>query len=386
MQNFIFHNPTKIIFGSDTISMIGAESARTGSRALLLTGTGSIRRSGVFNGIVKSLEEHGVAWFEYGGIVSNPLLSSVREAIALARRHECDMVIAAGGGSVLDSAKAIAAGLVVEHDVWDFYTKKAHIRSAIPVLAILTLAATGSEMNGSSVLTNDVTTEKFSFSSIHTYPKVSILDPTSTYTVDPAYSAYGAADAAMHLLEPYFNNSNPNSPLQDGLIESLVRTVRLSIDGILSDPRNYEARAQAMWSATYALNGMTSAGMGQTMFPVHMIGHSLSALYNTPHGASLSIVFPGWLRYKLEEKHERIAQFGRNLFGVREDSMKAAELSILRLCEWYRSIGSPSSLAEGGIPEGELSKIAEHATALARLWSMHEYTAATIEHILQLCS
>jgi alcohol dehydrogenase YqhD (iron-dependent ADH family) len=387
MQNFVFHNPTKIIFGKGTVASIGAEASLHGRKALLLTGGGSVKRSGVFDAIVESLSGHGIEWREFGGIVSNPLISSVRRAIDVIRAHGLDMVIAAGGGSVLDSAKAIAAGAVVDHDPWDFYIRKAQIQRALPVLSVLTLAATGSEMNGSSVMTNDETREKFSFGSLHTYPKVSILDPTTTYSVNPEYSAYGAADAAMHLLEPYFNNSNPVSPLQDGLVESLMRTINGAIEAILRDPDDYNGRAQIMWCSTYALNGMTSAGMGRTVFPVHMIGHSLSALFDTPHGASLSIVFPGWLRYRLDRQPERIAQLGRTVFGVREsDTAKAAVATIDALCAWYVKIGTPFTLSGVGIPESEIPRIAENATGLAQLWNSDEYDAPTIAGILKLCA
>lgn len=386
MQNFTFSNPTKIIFGRDTLKHIGREAQRYGKRALVVSGGGSARASGVLQTVTEALERSGVAWVECSGIVSNPVLSKVREGIATARKNEIEMIVAVGGGSVLDSAKAIAAGVPAAHDVWDFFTRAAKANSALPLLAVLTLAATGSEMNGGAVITNEETNEKFNFSSLHTYPKVSILDPTTTFTVSPAYSAYGAVDAVTHLLEPYFNNENRNSELQDGMVESLIRAIRKAITAILARPDDYDARATMMWAATLALNGITSAGMGATDFPVHMIEHSLSALYNIPHGAGLSIVLPGWLRYAMDTKIGKIGRLGRRVFDMRNPyETVVAEETIQALADWFRSIGSPVSLTEGGIPEAEIPRIAQNASALARIWEMDTYTPEEIETVLRHC-
>ncbi len=386
MQNFTYYNPTRILFGRDMIGRLGAEAAQFGKRALVVTGTGSVRASGVLDKALASLEAAGIACTHVSGVISNPVLSKVREGINAAKASGADMIIAIGGGSVLDSSKAIAAGACVEHDVWDFFTRAQKIESALPLLTVLTLAATGSEMNGGAVVTNEQTLEKFNASSTHTYPRVSILDPETTYTVSPAYSAYGAVDAVAHLLEPYFNNANPNDLIQREITEGLIRAIRTAITDVMRDPRHYEGRATLMWGSTLALNGLTQAGQGPSPFPVHMIEHSLSALYDVPHGAGLSIVFPGWLRHMLAEKQERIARVGRMVFGVTENrDDAAAAAAITALSEWYRSIGSPISLTEWKIPASDIPRIAENASRLARLWNMTRYTEDEIASVLKQC-
>jgi alcohol dehydrogenase YqhD (iron-dependent ADH family) len=386
MQNFVYNNPTRILFGRDMIARLGTEAAPHGTRALLVTGTGSVRASGVYDRARAALESAGITCTDLSGVVSNPLLSKVREGVDLARNAGADMVVAVGGGSVLDSSKAIAAGARADHDVWDFFTRARRIESALPVFAVLTLAATGSEANGSAVVTNDDTREKFSAASIHTYPKVSILDPETTYTVSPAYSAYGAVDAVAHLLEPYFNNANENDAIQREITEGVIRSIRQAITHVLADPRHYDGRATLMWGSTLALNGLTQAGMGATGFPVHMIEHSLSALYDVPHGAGLSIVYPGWLRHVLDEKSARIARLGRTVFGVEEASDRDAALATIdALTAWYREIGSPVCLADWNIPASDIPAIASNAERLAQLWNLKRYTADEIAAVLAKC-
>lgn len=386
MQNFVYNNPTRILFGRDMISRLGSEAAPYGSRALLVTGTGSVRASGVYDRARTALESAGITCTDLSGVVSNPLLSKVREGVDLARSSGADMIVAVGGGSVLDSSKAIAAGAPADHDVWDFFTRAQRIDKALPVFAVLTLAATGSEANGGAVVTNDETREKFSAASIHTYPKVSILDPETTYTVSPAYSAYGAVDAVAHLLEPYFNNANDNDAIQREITEAVIRSIRHAISQVLADPRHYDGRATLMWGSTLALNGLTQAGMGATGFPVHMIEHSLSALYDVPHGAGLSIVYPGWLRHVLDEKSARIARLGRTVFGVEEASDRAAALAAIdALTAWYREIGAPVRLGDWNIPAADIPAIAENAARLAQLWNLRRYTATEIASVLEKC-
>jgi alcohol dehydrogenase YqhD (iron-dependent ADH family) len=387
MKNFTFHNPTKIVFGRDMVDRTGQEARAFGSRALVLSGMGSARRSGVYDRVLRSLRAEGIDCLEIDGVQPNPLLSKVRSTIAAVKDFRAELIVAIGGGSVLDSAKAVAAGAMVDHDAWDFYIRRANVTAALPIVAVLTLAATGSEMNGGSVITNDETREKFNMGSIHTYPKVSILDPAVTFTVNAAQSAYGAVDAAVHMLEPYFNGANDDAPLQDGLVESLLRTIRVSIPVILQKPDDYRARAAMMWCATYALNGMTSAGMGPAHFPVHMIGHSLSALYDTPHAASLAVVLPGWLRSVLDAKQRKIAQLGRAVFGVCEaDDAAAARAAIDAIAAWCASIGVPTTLREAAIPARDVPRIAANARRLADLWGMDDYDEQFIAGVLERCA
>ncbi|GAB4338631.1 MAG: iron-containing alcohol dehydrogenase [Desulfobulbaceae bacterium] len=384
MQNFVFHNPTKIIFGRDTIPSIGPETREWGKTCLLVYGTGSIRRNGIYDQVTRSLTGAGLTIHEHGGVRSNPLLSHVREGIAKARENGVDVVVAVGGGSVLDSAKAICAGAVVDHDVWKFFSGKKSVRDALPLTTVLTLAASGSEMNSGMVITRDDTREKFGFGSRFLYPKTSILDPEATFTVPPDYTAYGAVDAVAHVLEYYMTGEDPATPVQDRIMEGLIENAMDSCRRCLREPRNYDARADLMWTATLALNGLTGAGLGRVGFPMHMIEHSLSALYDVPHGAGLSVVIPGWLRWRAQKHPERITRLGGRLFGI-APSTEAAAATIERLEQWFTEVGSPTRLSGLDIPAEDIPAIADNALGLARFWRLDEYDHRTIEEILHLC-
>jgi alcohol dehydrogenase YqhD (iron-dependent ADH family) len=386
MKNFVFHNPTKILFGTGTIPSIGEETAAFGKTALLVFGQASIRENTIYDQVTQALGKAGVTIIEHGGVQSNPVLSHVRAGITAARQNGVDVIVAAGGGSVIDSAKAIAAGAMVEHDVWKFFTGKKSIRSALPLTCVLTLAASGSEMNSGMVVTNEDTKQKFGFANKHLFPRVSILDPTATFSVSPAYTAYGAVDAIAHVLEYYFTSQEPYTPVQDRFMEGLVLSCMDSCNRVLQNLEDYDARADLMWAATLALNGLTGAGLGKVGFPMHMIEHSLSALYNVPHGAGLSAVIPGWMTYQANETPVKFAQFGERIFGITSGSIekKAAE-AITDLRSWFETVQSPASLSDLGIPIEDIPIIADNAVALAKVWGMRDYTAEKIAAVLKLC-
>jgi alcohol dehydrogenase YqhD (iron-dependent ADH family) len=386
MQNFIFENPTKIIFGQGQISRAGKEVARFGRKVLLVYGLESIKKNGIYDQVMSSLRDAGLNIVEFPGAKSNPVLSHTLKGITLARDEQVEVVLAIGGGSVIDTAKTIAAGFRADHDVWDFFTYKKPIQSALPVLTVLTLAASASEMNAAAVMTREDGLQKFSIRSPHIQPRVSILDPTALFTLSPAYSAYSAVDAIAHMLEPYFNNTEPDSLLQDRLVEGLMRTIMESTEIILKEPTNYPARANMMWATTWAFNGLTSAGMGMISLPVHMIEHSLSAIYDIAHGAGLSIVLPGWMQYTLDRNVSKIARLAREIFQISEtDGRLAAIAGIERLKVWFDAIGSPTTLKGAGIPEEDIDKIADNAAVLARVWQLKDYTREVIAEILQKC-
>ena len=386
MQNFIFENPTKIIFGQGQIGRVGKEVARFGRTVLLVYGLGSIKKNGIYDQATASLREAGLNIVEFPGVKSNPMLSHTLKGIALAREKQAEVVLAVGGGSVIDTAKTIAAGVRADHDVWDFFTFKKSIQSALPVLTVLTLAASASEMNAAAVMTREEGLQKFSIRSPHIQPRVSILDPTALFTLPATYSAYSAVDAIAHMLEPYFNNTEPDSPFQDRLVEGLMRTIMESTEVILKEPANYPARADMMWATTWAFNGLTSAGMGMISLPVHMIEHSLSAIYDIAHGAGLSIVLPGWMRYTLDRNAGKLARLAREIFLISEtDERLAAVAGIKRLQAWFAAIGSPTSLGHAGIPEADIDKIAENAAVLAQFWQLKDYSKEVITEILQQC-
>lgn len=386
MQNFVFENPTKIVFGKDQIGKIGGEVKKFGRKVLMVYGQGSIKRNGVYDQVVASIREAGVELVEFPGVRSNPVLSYALEGIAVAKREKVDVVLAVGGGSVMDTAKTIAAGAQTDDDVWDYFVYAKAVRSALPILTVVTISASASEMNQAAVITREDSAQKYSFRSPFVQPKTSILDPTVLFTLSPAYSAYSAVDTIAHMLEPYFVNTEPNSPLQDRLVEGLVKTVMESTDAILKDPEDYDARANMMWAAILGFNGLTTAGMGRTGLPVHMMEHSLSAMYDIAHGAGLSILLPGWMGYAVEKAPAKFARLAREVFGIEaKDDLKAAMAGIARLKEWFASIGAPVSLGAGQIPAGDIGKIAKNASALAELWGLKDYTEEVIASILTTC-
>jgi alcohol dehydrogenase YqhD (iron-dependent ADH family) len=386
MHNFVWYNPTKILFGKGTIPAIGPETAIWGKRCLLVYGGGSIKQNGIFHTVVTALKDAGVEAIEHGGVRPNPLLSHVQAGIVKAKEHRAEVIVAVGGGSVLDSAKAICAGAVVEHDVWKFFLGKKSIKKALPLTTVLTLAASASEMNSGMVITRDDTREKFGFGNQQLYPKVSILDPEATFTVPPDYTAYGAVDAIAHVLEFYMTKEDPATPVQDRIMEVLIINAMDSCDRCLADPRDYHARADLMWSATLALNGLTGAGVGRAGFPMHMIEHSLSALFDVAHGAGLSVVIPGWLRWRARTDTSRLEQLGSRVFGINGlGGGAAATETITRLEEWFARVNSPIRLSQVGIRVTDIPAIAANAVKLARVWRLEGYTPEVIEEILGLC-
>ncbi|MCL2710313.1 MAG: iron-containing alcohol dehydrogenase [Planctomycetaceae bacterium] len=382
MQNFTYHNPTKIVFGQGTLDQIGTEAALYGKKALYLYGKGSIKQNGVYDKTVASLKSAGIELFEFGGVKANPVLSHTREGIALAKREKVDMIVAVGGGSVIDEAKAIAAGAVMEADIWEFYARRYKLTGALPLLTVLTLAATGTEMNGGTVITNEETLEKLGIGDARLFPKASIMDPTTLLTVPATQIANGAVDAATHLLESYFTQEDKNTPIQDRYVEGIVRTITEIAETQQKNPTDLSARATFMWAATLAWNGLAPAGVGKWSTPNHLIGHSMSALHDTAHGASLSISLSGWMPWFAEQPAgaARLAQLGKGVFDV-----STAEETIEAFRAWFRSIGSPTTLADIGVDDAGLTKIAANIGHCAPLWGLPEYNAVFCEGILRRC-
>lgn len=383
MQNFIFHNPTKIIFGKGEVKRLGKETAKFGKKALLVYGKSSILKNGVYDQVTTSLKQAGVAFVDFPGVKSNPVLSHVEKGIELARKENVDVVLGVGGGSVIDSAKVIAAGVKVDHSVWDFFTYTQTVKDALPILAVATVSASASEMNNGAVLTKEDCCYKFGMASRYFQPRVSILDPSTLFSLDKEYSAYSSIDAIAHMLEAYFNTSANSTILQDRLNESLIKTVMESTDVIMKKPDDYDARANVMWASVVGFNGITTAGMGFSAFPAHMIEHALSALYDIAHGAGLSIVLPAWMIWAREEKKDRLARFAQEVFIVNNtDNLKAADKGTAKLKSWFASLGAPVSLKEANITENDVEKIADNAVNNAQMWGMTSYTKEVIVEIL----
>lgn len=387
MQNFVFHNPTKVIFGKGTVPAIGAETKLLGSKALLVYGMTSLKASGTFEQIYSSLEDAGIAVVEFGHVAPNPVLSQVRAGIELAKKESIDVIVGAGGGSVIDTAKAIGAGAVVAHDVWKFFIGKKGIKSTLPVLTVLTIPGSGSEMNSGMVLTHDEKNQKFGFGHRFLHPVTSILDPELTCSLPPDYTAYGAVDALCHILEFYLTTADGDTPVQARMMEGLLENIIHSCNRCLANPNDYGGRAALMWSATLALNGLTAAGLGRVGFPMHLLEHGISGLYNTPHGAGLAALLPGWMNHYRKAAPQRLATLGRRLFGgeAQLSDEKAVELFINSIIDWLKQINVPTTPLALGITAGDISNIAESTTALAKIWRLREYSPAFLEQILRYC-
>ena len=379
MENFTFFNPTTIEFGSDKEQLIGEHLAGHGIKKVLLCyGSERIKREGLFGIVSQRLAAKGIAIIECGGIVSNPLLSKVREGIALARAHQVDAILSVGGGSVLDSSKAIAAGVCHDGDVWDLFVGKAPVASALPVFAILTLAATGSEMNSGAVVTNDETREKFFIMAAPLFPKVSIVNPALMRGVTRDYLVYSASDVIAHLIEAYFT-ATVHPKLQSRLVETLISTVIETTEALLANPADDEARGQFAWAATLALNGLTYSGTAGFGYPNHAIEHSLSALFNVPHGAGLSVVMPAWMKWYHGRNPGQFERFAKHVFGV-----PTGEQGIAALEKWFDKIGTPTRLSQLGITEADLPATIENVLGNARYFGIAEiYTRDVVATILK---
>lgn len=379
MNPFTYFNPTRIEFGRGKENDIGEMIAEQGiQRLLLVYGTGSIKKNGLYDRVVQSLKTAGIAFEELDGVVSNPLLSRVQDGIDLVKSHDLQAVLGVGGGSVVDSAKAIAAGALYGGDVWDFFIQKASITAAIPVYAIMTLAATASEMNGNSVVMNDTTKQKYSIASVLVNPKISVINPELMMTVTPEYLAYSATDIIAHTIEVYFTATD-HPHFQSRLVESIIKTVIETTEILIKDPLDYDARAEFAWASTQALNGLTSSGTGGGSFPNHMIEHALSALFNIAHGAGLSIVIPAWMKWYKNQNPAQFERFAKEVFGL-----NTADEGIAALENWFNSIGAPITLSAANISRERIGDIAKNAHGLAVLWGMgEEYSSETIATILQ---
>ncbi|MDR2643791.1 MAG: iron-containing alcohol dehydrogenase [Planctomycetaceae bacterium] len=384
MQGFIYHNPTKIIFGNGAIEKIGEITAPVAKKVLYLYGKNSIKENGIYETTIKSLRKAEVEVVEYGGVKANPVLSHTREGIKLARREKVEAIVAVGGGSVIDEGKAIAAGVVADHDVWKFYDGSGTtVKTALPILTVLTMSATGTEMNGGTVITNEDTKQKIGIMSPRLQPLTSILDPTTLYSVSTEQTAYGAVDAITHLLESYFTKEDTYTPIQDRYAEGIIKTLVEITPKIQVCPTDCSCRASFMWAATLAWNGLAPSGVGAWNAPNHLIGHSMSALYDTPHGASLSITLSGWLPWYAEQNEnnkKQLLQFGKAIFDT-----TTVEDTIEHFRDWCRLIKSPTKLSDIGVDESGLVQIAKNIGENAPLWGLPQYTAEFCESILRRC-
>lgn len=362
MRPFVFHNPTQLIFGKGKLSALSGEVAKYGRNVLLVYGGGSIKRSGLFDQVIALLKEANAVVTELAGVEPNPRLSTVHKGVALCREHNIDLILAVGGGSVLDCSKAIAVGAKYDGDMWDFVERKAVPQAGLPLGTVLTMAATGSEMNGGSVITNEVTQEKMGWGSPHAYPAFSILDPVHTLSLPRDQTVYGIVDIMSHVLEHYFHQDT-NTPVQDGFCETILRTVIDTAPKLVEDLENYELRETIMYCGTMALNGMINMGMAGD-WGTHNIEHAVSAVYDIPHGGGLAILFPNWMKYNRSADPQRFKSLAVNVFGVdpagKTDEAVGLE-GIEALRRFWSSIGAPSTLGAYDIDDSQIEAMADKA-------------------------
>lgn len=352
MENFVFQNPTKIIFGKGVESETGKETARHSANVLLHYGGGSIKKSGLYDRVCRSLTGAGVRYTDLPGVQPNPRLALVREGIRVCREKGIDFVLAVGGGSTIDSAKAIAIGVPYAGDVWDFYARKATVTKSLSVGVVLTIPAAGSESSNGSVITKEEGLYKRDAGGECMRPKFAIMNPELTFSLPPYQTACGAADIMAHIMERYFTRV-PAVDFTDRLSEAALATIIRSVPLVLSRPTDYDARAEIMWAGTIAHNDLLGTGrVGD--WASHMIEHELSALYDVAHGAGLAVVFPAWMRHVYKNDVRRFAQFAVRVWGVEydfQDPERTALEGIRRLEGFFRQIGLPTTLRELGVAD-----------------------------------
>lgn len=384
MLDFMYYNPVRVHFGKDAMDKLPEELAAVGKRVLLAYGGGSVKRTGLYDRVLAALHAAGKEVFELSGIMPNPRTEKVYEGIELCRKNRVDFLLAVGGGSTIDCCKAVAVGAETDRDFWQaFYKNGEEARSALPLGVILTMPATGSEMDKSSVITNWAAGEKNGYDSELTFPKFAILDPTLTYTLPKNQMVNGIVDTMSHIFELYFSPPDTES-VTDHLAEGLLRTIIPAARAALADPKDYVARANLMWSSTFALCGMLNNGK-KTDWASHCIEHPLSALYDVPHGAGLAVVHPNYLEYIRPCAPERFARFARNVWNVDPAGKTADEQAregVARTRAFFRELGAPSTLTELGIPASAIGRLAE-LTDL-NCWSYKPLSREDVAAILRL--
>lgn len=383
MENFSFHCQTELIFGKDTQKLVGEKIREYGGKKILLHyGGGSIKRTGLYDEVVASLRGAGLSFIELGGVQPNPRLTLVREGIALCRREGVDFILAVGGGSVIDSAKAMAVGIGYEGDVWDFYAGKAQAQTFVPVATVLTIPAAGSESSKNSVITNEETLIKKGYGNEKNRPVFSILNPELTYTLPFYQTACGISDMLAHVMERYFTQT-PEVDVTDRMCEGVMRSIMNIAPRVKTAPKDYDARAELMWASTIAHNDILSCGrVGD--WGSHGIEHQLSAVYDLAHGAGLSIIFPAWMKYVYRENKNRFLQFALRVMDV-ELAMEKTDANILeaiaRLERFYQSLDLPIRLREVGIDDTHFAEMAGRAAPLGQFKRLQ---ARDIEEIYRL--
>lgn len=388
MNSFIYDIPVKVYFGRDQLSHLGAELRKFGRRVLLTYGGGSIKRNGLYDRVVSELRNADMEVYELSGIEPNPRIESVRQGVAMCKEHNIDVLLAVGGGSTIDATKFMAAGACVEHDAWEFFGAGAKpIERALPIVTILTLSATGSEMDTAGVISNLETGDKLGRLAQPLLPKVSFLDPTLTYSVSAYQTACGAADIMSHIMEVYFN-MNKDLFMLDCFMEGMLKTVVKYAPIAIAEPENYEARANLMWTSSWAINGFINGGKKKA-WSCHPMEHELSAVYDITHGLGLAILTPRWMEYCLDESNvDRYVTFGVNVFGIDSslEPMAIAREAIKRLSDFFfNTLGLQSTFTEVGIKREDFALMAKKACRYGDIKGFKTLTEQDVVNIFEMC-
>lgn len=388
MNSFVYDIPVRVYFGENQLHHLGEELRKYGRRVLLTYGGGTIKRIGLYDRVVEELRKADMELFELSGIEPNPRIESVREGVKICKEQGVDVLLAVGGGSTIDATKFMAAGACVEHDAWEFFGADAKpIERALPIVTILTLSATGSEMDSGGVISNPDTQDKLGRLAPAMLPKVSFLDPTLTYSVSAYQTACGAADIMSHIMEVYFN-MNKDLFMLDKFMEGMLKTVVRFAPVAIAEPENYEARANLMWCSSWAINGFINGGRKKA-WSCHPMEHELSAVYDITHGLGLAILTPRWMEYCLDESNvERYVSFGVNVFDIDRSlpKMDIARESIKRLEEFFfGTLGLKSTLTEVGIGREHFESMARKACRYGDIRGFKTLTPADVERIYEMC-
>ena len=388
MNNFVYNIPTKVYFGENQLGHLGEELKNFGKRVLLTYGGGSIKRNGLYDRVIDELHKANLEVFELSGIEPNPRIESVRKGVAICKEQGIDVLLAVGGGSTIDATKFMAAGACVEHDAWEFFGANAKpINEALPIVTILTLSATGSEMDTAGVISNLETGDKLGRLAPALLPRVSFLDPTLTYSVSKYQTACGAADIMSHIMEVYFNTQDDLFML-DCFMEGMLKTVVKYAPIAVAEPENYEARANLMWTSSWAINGFINGGKRKA-WSCHPMEHELSAVYDITHGLGLAILTPRWMEYCLDETTvDKYVQYGVNVFGIdaKLDKMEIAKRSIKLTEEFlFEKLGLQRTFTEVGIKREDFAMMAKKACRYGDIKGFKTLTPADVEAIFEMC-
>ena len=389
INDFIYNIPVKIYFGRDQMKNLGTELKKYGKRVLMTYGGGSIKKIGLYDRVVKEIKDAGLELFELSGIEPNPRIDSVRKGAQMCKEHNIDVLLAVGGGSTIDATKFMAAGACVDHDPWDFLdlSKRSPIKQALPIVSILTLSATGSEMDCGGVISNPETQDKIGRLSPAMLPKASFLDPTNTFTVSPYQTACGSADMLSHIFEVYFN-MDQDMYMLDCFMEGMIKTIIKYAPIAMREPENYEARANLMWTSSWAINGFIDGGKRQA-WSCHPMEHELSAIYDITHGLGLAILTPRWMEYCLDETTvSKYVQFGTNVFGIDPSlaPMDIAHQAIEKLSDFlFNTLKLKRTFPEVGIDRTHFAIMAKKSVGGDTLPGFKPLKQKDVENIFEMC-